>query len=168
MTNQYVHLSEVNELIKLYSEREAVLDHVYRHEELTTMIHIKIKNIRENAEVKEMNLNEYQELSKRTMPKYNDPEDKITALNNYGLGLCGESGEVADLIKKKVHHLHNSIDTDDFKKELGDVLHYLSGLATIFDISLEEVATANIQKLKDRYPTGFNPGDSMKRVDTKK
>jgi len=116
----------------------------------------------------QMKLNEYQELSKRTMPAYNGPESKIKALNNYGLGLCAESGEVADLIKKKFHHQHASISADDFKKELGDVLHYLSGLATILDISLEDVAAANIQKLLDRYPNGFNPGDSMKRVDTKK
>ena len=111
-----------------------------------------------------MKMNEYQTLSMRTMPK----DDVREVLNNYGLGLCGESGEVADLIKKKLHHSHKTISVDDFKNELGDVLHYVAGIATILNISLEDVANANLEKLRERYPNGFNPEDSMKRVDTNK
>ena len=112
-----------------------------------------------------MNLKEFQELSKRTMPAHENPIEIQWALNNYGLGLTGECGEIADLIKKKVHHLHQDITVEDFKKELGDVLHYLAGIATILGIDLDDVATANIEKLKKRYPNGFSVEDSIKRVD---
>lgn len=107
-----------------------------------------------------MKLNEYQEVSKRTMPK----EDMKKVSANYALGLTGESGEVADIIKKWVFHGH-SLDRMELKKELGDVLHYLSGLCTIHHFTLEEVATANIEKLMKRYPSGFSTERSVNRVD---
>ena len=111
-----------------------------------------------------MKLNEYQELSKRTMPVHENPIEKQHAATNYALGLCGEAGEVADIIKKNVYHLHNA-SVEDIKKEIGDTLHYLSGLATIFGFTLEEVATGNIEKLRKRYPDGFNTADSIARKD---
>lgn len=49
-----------------------------------------------------MKLDDYQELTQRTAPA----EDKKSNLSNFSLGLCGESGEVADHIKKHVHHGH--------------------------------------------------------------
>lgn len=108
-----------------------------------------------------MRLNEFQELSKRTMPKTIDKDSK----SNYSMGLAGESGEVVDLIKKEIHHDHPE-NPDKVKKELGDVLHYVAGLATMYGWTLEEVATANIMKLSTRYPQGFNTENSLKRVDT--
>ena len=113
-----------------------------------------------------MKFTEYQELSKRTMPHHGNFVEHRDTLGNYGLGLSGESGEVADLIKKKLHHGHE-VTADEIKKELGDVLHYLAGIATLFEIDLEDVATANIEKLRTRYPNGFSVEDSKKRVDTK-
>lgn len=108
------------------------------------------------------NMNEYQELSKRTMPKiYNG-----MAKANYALGLVGESGEVADQIKKEVFHEH-PVDIDSIKKELGDSLHYLVGLATIYGLTFQEIAEANIEKLRTRYPDGFSTEASIARVDTK-
>lgn len=117
----------------------------------------------------EMRLNEFQEMSKRTMPNGGvsiDGKMQYSAHNvgNYAMGLAGESGEVIDYLKKVLHHGH-AIDRDVFIKECGDVLHYLSGLCTMFDISLEEVATINILKLKKRYPNGFNKKDSIERKD---
>lgn len=106
-----------------------------------------------------MNLNEYQELAKRTA----NPHEN--ALINYGLGISEEAGEASGLIKKSSFHGH-SIDRKDVKKELGDVLWYLSNIADIAGITLEEVATANIEKLRKRYPEGFSVKDSIKRVDT--
>lgn len=123
-----------------------------------------------------MNFNEYQNLSKRTMPKpyqvvrgfIGDIDDielySGMAKSNYAMGLSGEAGEVTDLIKKEVHHKHH-IDIIDVKKELGDTLHYLSGIATMYGLTLEEVATANIEKLKKRYPNGFSESDSINRVE---
>ena len=118
-----------------------------------------------------MNFNEYQELSKRTMPKpvfsrshewkkvYN-----LEAKANYAMGLTGESGEVTDSIKKELFHGHPA-DPIGIKKELGDVLHYLSGLATMYGLTLEEIAMANIEKLKKRYPDGFSQEASINRED---
>lgn len=107
-----------------------------------------------------MNLNEYQELSKRTIP--NEDMRKVSA--NYSLGLCGEAGEAADIIKKWVFHGH-SLDRMELKKELGDVLHYLSGLATLHHFTLDDVAQENIEKLRKRFPNGFTSEDSIKRRD---
>lgn len=106
-----------------------------------------------------MNFQEYQELSARTA---NDHEYKLA---NYGLGIAGEAGEVADLIKKAIFHGH-SIKTTEVKKELGDVLWYLSQIASSAGLTLEEIAIANIEKLKKRFPNGFSVEDSIKRVDT--
>jgi NTP pyrophosphatase (non-canonical NTP hydrolase) len=107
-----------------------------------------------------MNFTEYQELSKRTMPT----EINGMSKSNYAMGLAGESGEVVDLIKKEVHHGHPSHPLG-VKEELGDLMHYVAGVATMYDLSLEEIAIENIQKLKKRYPDGFNTEDSLKRVD---
>lgn len=81
------------------------------------------------------------------------------------MGLSGEAGEVTDLIKKELFHEHPP-EPDKVLKEIGDVLHYAAGLATMYGLTLEEVAMANIEKLMERYPNGFNAEDSQKRVDT--
>ncbi|MCA1029308.1 nucleoside triphosphate pyrophosphohydrolase family protein [Cytobacillus kochii] len=107
-----------------------------------------------------MKLNDYQLISKRTMPSVYDERAKT----NYAMGLCGEAGEVTDLIKKELFHGHEE-DREKIKKELGDVLHYLAGVADMYGWTLEQVATANIEKLMKRFPNGFNKVDSIKRVD---
>lgn len=107
-----------------------------------------------------MEMNTFQIMSMRTMP----PEYSDMAKANYALGATGEAGEVADLVKKEVFHKH-PVDADGIKKEIGDTLHYLAGLATMYGLTLEEIATANIEKLQKRYPTGFSSVDSIKRVD---
>lgn len=105
-----------------------------------------------------MNLNEYQELAARTA---NSHEYELA---NYGLGIAGEAGEVADLIKKAVFHGHD-IPKDEVKKELGDVLWYLSRIASLAGLTLDEVATGNIDKLMKRYPEGFSTERSVNRND---
>jgi NTP pyrophosphatase (non-canonical NTP hydrolase) len=109
-----------------------------------------------------MKMNEYQELSKRTMPKKKHYGYDTMDYANYAMGLSGESGEVTDLLKKGLFHGHAGY-RDDLKKELGDVLHYLSGLATMYGLTLEEVAKGNIDKLKKRYPEGFSAERSVNR-----
>lgn len=69
------------------------------------------------------------------------------------LGLCGESGEVSEKIKKIYRDNNGEITQEkknELKKELGDVLWYLNNLASELEISLEDVATTNISKLKER------------------
>lgn len=109
-----------------------------------------------------MKLNEYQKLSKRTLPERKDLQGKLMALSNYGLGLAGESGEVVDHIKKHVFHGHE-LNLGEVRNELGDVLHYATGLATMCGLSLEDVASYNIRKLNKRYPIGFSKEDSINR-----
>ena len=102
-----------------------------------------------------MELNEYQRLASRTAKHGSRVE-------NWALGLCGEAGEVADLIKKMIFHGH-SYDTSKIRDELGDVLWYVSVLAREFDISLDEVAKYNLSKLESRYPGGFSEHLSRNR-----
>lgn len=106
------------------------------------------------------NINEYQELSKRTMPA---SDDKGKA--NYALGLVSEAGEVGDIIKKEIFHGHPQ-DRDAVKNELGDVFHYAAGLATMYGLTLQEILEGNVDKLRRRFPSGFSTADSIKRVDT--
>jgi NTP pyrophosphatase (non-canonical NTP hydrolase) len=76
-----------------------------------------------------------------------------------GLGLTGEAGEVAELLKKGLGHDHG-IDREKLKKELGDVLWYVAVLAWYNDTTLAEVMQQNIDKLLARYPRGFTVEES--------
>ena len=105
-----------------------------------------------------MDLNEFQRLSTRTLPQ----GSTFNRLSNYAMGLSGEAGEVTDELKKVIYHGHD-LNIDKLEKELGDVLHYVSGLATLLDLSLSDVAEKNIEKLKARYPNGFSEKDSRNR-----
>ncbi len=80
------------------------------------------------------------------------------------LGVAGEAGEVADLIKKHVGHGHQ-LDKDKLVKELGDVLYYVATLADAVGVPLSEVAAKNIAKLRVRYPDGFSTERSLNRLD---
>lgn len=108
-------------------------------------------------------MNEYQEAAKRTMKVVPGAEDGHFAI--YGLGLAGESGEVIEHIKKYIGHGH-PLDVAIMRKELGDVLWYVSALATLCNLSLADVAAANIAKLQARYPDGFTPERSRERGTT--
>ena len=89
----------------------------------------------------------------------NFTEDKRDAMFLAGLGLAGESGEVADIIKKHLLH-HKDLDREHLKEELGDVLWYLIHACETFDISIRAVANGNIRKLCARYPDQYgDPAD---------
>ncbi len=108
-----------------------------------------------------MTINEYQELAMRTVnPKLNKDEILINSV----MGLCGESGEAIDIVKKWFAHGHE-LDREHLKKELGDIAWYLAEAATALDITLESVLEANIEKLKKRYPEGFETARSIERAD---
>ena len=83
-------------------------------------------------------------------------------LINSVMGLNGEAGEVIDLVKKHLFHNHE-LDKDKLKLELGDVLWYLAEAAEALGISLEDIAISNIDKLKRRYPEGFDFEKSINR-----
>lgn len=84
-------------------------------------------------------------------------------LVNFALGVAGEAGEVADLIKKQVFHGHTP-DPDSLIEELGDVLWYVTALAGTLGVPLEEVAHRNLAKLQRRYPAGFDTERSRERA----
>lgn len=101
-----------------------------------------------------MTFDEYQIASKRTMNPGLGHDEELT---NYGLGVAGEAGEVVELVKKHVFH-GKPMGVDALEKELGDVLYYVSALATTAGISLTTVAENNVAKLLARYPDGFVVG----------
>lgn len=80
------------------------------------------------------------------------------------LGVAGEAGEIADLVKKELGHGHPR-DAEKMAKEIGDVLWYLAALANEYGYSLSAIATMNIAKLKARYPQGFTVEGSINRVE---
>ena len=107
-----------------------------------------------------MTVNEYQNLAMRTL----NPElDKKDVLINSVRGLCGESGEAVDIVKKHLFHAH-PLDKDKLIKELGDVAWYLAEAATALEVPLEEIFEKNIDKLKARYPEGFDTEKSLNRI----
>ena len=107
-----------------------------------------------------MTANEYQELAMRTL---NPALDEKDVLINSVMGLCGESGEAIDIVKKWYCHGHE-LDREHLKRELGDIAWYLAEAATALGVSLEDILTANIEKLKKRYPEGFETERSVDRA----
>lgn len=78
------------------------------------------------------------------------------------LGLIGETGEIAEKIKKIYRDKDGLFSNEDFellKKEIGDVLWYISELATQFNFSLSEIAEINIEKLQSRKARNVINGD---------
>ena len=106
-----------------------------------------------------MTINEYQKLAMTTL---NPDLDKKDVLINGVMGLCGESGEVIDIVKKHLAQGHE-LDKEKIIKELGDVAWYMAEIATVLDVELEDVFVQNIEKLKKRYPEGFSVEKSLHR-----
>jgi len=98
-----------------------------------------------------MTINEYQRLAMKTL---NPKLDKKDVLINGVMGLCGESGEAIDIVKKWLAQGH-ALDKEKLAKELGDIAWYLAETAYALDIPLEEIMKGNIDKLAKRYPEGF-------------
>jgi NTP pyrophosphatase (non-canonical NTP hydrolase) len=108
----------------------------------------------------------YQELAARTLidkPGFKISDDDIMIIWN-AIGLAGEAGEVCEAIKKGIFHQHG-LDRGSLQKELGDVCWYLAALCTKLGLDLGEVMSANIEKLKARYPDGYSSNNSKRRVD---
>ena len=108
-----------------------------------------------------MRIDEYQKLAMTTL----NPElDKKDILINGVMGLCGESGEAIDIVKKWLAQGHE-LDKEHLAKELGDIAWYLAETATALDLSLSDIFEANIEKLKKRYPEGFDSEKSVNRIE---
>jgi NTP pyrophosphatase (non-canonical NTP hydrolase) len=110
-----------------------------------------------------MEFNEYQMAAERTARSEVEERGRFT---NFAFGLTGETGEVIDCLKKHLFHGH-PLDREKLKIELGDVMWYVATLATTASLSLEEIAVANIEKLRSRYPEGFSKENSINRESRK-
>lgn len=106
-----------------------------------------------------MTINEYQQLAMTTLNKELSKKD---ILINGVMGLCGESGEAIDIVKKHLAQGHE-LDKEHLIKELGDIAWYIAETAFALDVELEDVLVQNIEKLKKRYPEGFSKEQSINR-----
>ena len=108
-----------------------------------------------------MTINEYQKLAMTTLNP--DLRQKDVLINGV-MGLCGESGEAIDIVKKWLAQGHE-LDKEKLAAELGDICWYLAETATALGLSLETIMAANIEKLKRRYPQGFDSARSVIRTE---
>lgn len=105
-----------------------------------------------------MRADEYQKLAARTInPQLYDYEIEQHALH----GMVGEIGEIHSLYQKTFQG--HEFDEEHVKKELGDLLWFIAEYCTSMNWDLGEVMEQNIQKLKERYPDGFESEKSLNR-----
>lgn len=81
------------------------------------------------------------------------------------MGLSGEVGEFNDLMKKIIFH-ESKFDEDHLKKELGDICWYVAMMCESFGWKLEDIMCINVDKLKKRYPEGFDVYKANNRGDS--
>jgi NTP pyrophosphatase (non-canonical NTP hydrolase) len=103
----------------------------------------------------------------RTMPSIYSPEELEKLIFNFTLGLCGETGEFADEIKKQYFHGHQK-NKERLLLELGDLLWYLTALSMMLGSGLEEVTELNKKKLEQRYKEKFTQDESRHRAEYEK
>ena len=113
-----------------------------------------------------MKLQVYQAAASKTSKFHEAPPKDIQRIIVATLGLNGEAGEFTESIKHWLGHDHD-LDTDNVQEELGDLMWYICELATAFGLDIEDVLSANLHKLAERYPSGFNTPDSIARADKK-
>ncbi len=107
-----------------------------------------------------LTLQDYQHLAQRTSGAGGSGERRLMVA---ALGLAGEAGEFANLVKKLTAHGH-SIGPEALADELGDVLWYIAEAAAASGLDLGDIARQNVEKLMKRYPDGFDPQRSIHRA----
>lgn len=138
-------------MIHVGTERE-------KYEKLGMKFDAEVYEIR-REEKQGLTANDYQNQAMKTL---NPSLSKRDVLINGVMGLCGEAGEAIDLVKKHLHQGH-PLDKDKLVKELGDLAWYLAETAYALDFPLEIVLRKNLEKLKNRYPDGFDESRSQNR-----
>ncbi|MFH0906799.1 MAG: nucleoside triphosphate pyrophosphohydrolase family protein [bacterium] len=98
-----------------------------------------------------MDLKEYQKLCKNTAKKYRNKEKEIMT---WGLGICGEAGDVAGCIKKTYGQGDNQ--EKGTRENLGDTLWYIAMICNFYGWDLEDIMKENVKKLQKRHPKGFS------------
>ena len=102
-------------------------------------------------------LNDYQQDAARTI----SAKDKTDMMAHALYGLASEVGELHGIFQKT--YQGHQLDPEHIKREMGDILWMLAELATALDWTLGHVARTNIDKLRARYPDGFNAENSLHR-----
>jgi len=103
--------------------------------------------------------NKYQKLAGRTAGAGGDGDRRLIIA---ALGLAGEAGEFANMIKKLTAHGHE-ISVEILAEELGDILWYVAEAATACKMNMGDIARENVEKLRRRYPEGFSQDRSINR-----
>lgn len=113
----------------------------------------------------EMTGKEYQNLAMRTndghanfrlrQAQVDNIEFDVGGIFNACFGLSGEVGEFNDMIKKWVFH-EKELDVEHLQKEYGDILWYVAMICHSLNWDLDEIMQMNIDKLRARYPKGFD------------
>ena len=122
---------------------------------------VQILNLLESLPEEGYDLNAYQREALRSAPMQNYHEE-LDMLKNGLMGLCGESGECMDALKKATYQGHE-LNREKIAEELGDVLWYVAISAQGLGYSLQDIAIMNNQKLARRYPKGFEEDRSVNR-----
>jgi NTP pyrophosphatase (non-canonical NTP hydrolase) len=107
----------------------------------------------------EITMKQYQHLAQRTSGAGGDGERRLIIA---ALGLAGEAGEFANMVKKLTAHGHD-ISPDTLSEELGDVMWYVAEAASAVGLDLGNIAVQNVEKLRKRYPEGFSEERSINR-----
>jgi NTP pyrophosphatase (non-canonical NTP hydrolase) len=105
---------------------------------------------------------EYQALARRTQNTELSDKDR---LEHALFGCMSKLGEIAGIYQKA--HQGHAVYFGEVAKELGDLMWFIAELADCIEVELDDVAKANIEKLKIRYPGGFTAKDSIERRDTR-
>ena len=116
-----------------------------------------------------MTPHEYQKLAEYTESKTFDAianrmvgRDKMLRLEHAAFGLCTESGEFMDALKKHIFY-GNDLDEVNLAEELGDLLWYVALACNALEINLDDVMSTNINKLTTRYPNKFTSDKALHR-----
>lgn len=106
-----------------------------------------------------MEIREFQRLSTRTLNKELNKEQQVS---NMIFGANGELGEVTDILKKHLYQGHR-IDKQHLAEEIGDTLFYIVNLCTVYNLDVEDILQKNVDKLRKRFPNGFEADRSINR-----
>ena len=108
-----------------------------------------------------MTLDDHQHAAARTLNPALDDRDRLA---DAAAGLAEEAGEVLGLVRKHAYMGH-PLDRERVTRELGDALWCLATVASAIGVTLDGVAAANVEKLRQRYPSGYSDEASRARVD---
>ena len=105
--------------------------------------------------------NEYQKLASRTINR----DLHFSEVREHAkYGMVSEIGELCGIFQKR--YQGHKVEPEHIKKELGDLLWFIAEWCTSYGLSLEDIMQLNIDKLRARYPEGFDAEHSLHRAES--